>query len=43
MASKKKNGKFTPKRYHAYAVFLFILGTLFPPLGESSVSVYCTV
>jgi uncharacterized membrane protein YqaE (UPF0057 family) len=22
-----------PKRYHFYAVLLFILGTLFPPLG----------
>ncbi len=25
----------TPKRYHGYAVLLFIFGTLFPPLGMS--------
>ena len=25
----------TPRRHHGYAVFLFILGTLFPPLGKS--------
>lgn len=25
----------TPKRYHGYAVLLFIFGTLFPPLGTS--------
>lgn len=23
----------TPKRHHGYAVLLFIMGTLFPPLG----------
>ena len=23
----------TPRKYHGYAVILFILGTLFPPLG----------
>lgn len=27
----------TPKRHHGYAVLLFILGTLFPPLGKLSV------
>lgn len=24
----------TPRRHHGYAVLLFIMGTLFPPLGE---------
>lgn len=30
------NGKIdtTPRRYHGYAVILFIMGTLFPPLGK---------
>jgi hypothetical protein len=23
----------TPRRHHGYAVVLFIMGTLFPPLG----------
>ena len=23
-----------PKRYHGYAVLLFVMGTLFPPLGS---------
>lgn len=27
----------TPKRHHGYAVLLFILGTLLPPLGQSLV------
>jgi uncharacterized membrane protein YqaE (UPF0057 family) len=33
-----KNGKLdlTPRRYHGYNVLLFILGTLFPPLGRST-------
>lgn len=25
---------FTPKRHHGFSVLLFIIGTLFPPLGE---------
>lgn len=25
-----------PKRYHGYAFLLFIMGTLFPPMGSSS-------
>ena len=28
----------TPRRHHGYAVLLFIMGTLFPPLGELSVA-----
>ena len=27
----------TPKRHHGYAVLLFIMGTLFPPLGAPTV------
>jgi len=27
-----------PRKYHGYAVLLFIMGTLFPPLGQSSSS-----
>jgi len=29
----------TPKRHHGYGVLLFILGTLFPPLGQYSLLV----
>jgi len=32
----KKNNLFKPKRYHGYAVLLFILGTLFPPLAVAA-------
>ena len=28
------NVDLTPRKYHGYAVILFILGTLFPPLGS---------
>lgn len=33
-----QNSKFDlkPKRHHGYSVVLFIMGTLFPPLGELS-------
>ena len=30
----------TPRRHHGYAVLLFIFGTLFPPLGASSITTY---
>lgn len=36
----------TPRRHHGYSVFLFILGTLFPPLGMScllSLGLLCIV
>jgi len=36
MAPKKKTSKLKPKRYHAYAVLLFIFGTLFPPLAVAA-------
>lgn len=26
----------TPRKHHGYAVLLFIMGTLFPPLGKDS-------
>lgn len=29
----RKKSKLVPKRHHWYGVLLFILGTLFPPLG----------
>lgn len=32
----------TPRRHHGYAVLLFIVGTLFPPLGPSE-RLRCTV
>jgi len=34
--AKKNQSKLTPKRYHGYAVVLFILGTLFPPLAVAA-------
>ncbi|KAJ3492381.1 hypothetical protein NLI96_g46 [Meripilus lineatus] len=33
----------TPRRHHGYAVFLFILGTLFPPLGDFWINVVLTI
>lgn len=27
-----------PKRHHGYSAVLFVMGTLFPPLGELDVS-----
>jgi uncharacterized membrane protein YqaE (UPF0057 family) len=33
---KKKQSQLTPKRHHGYAVLLFILGTLFPPLAVAA-------
>jgi len=34
--AKKNQSKLAPKRYHGYAVLLFILGTLFPPLAVAA-------
>jgi len=36
MSSNTRTKKLKPKRYHAYAVLLFILGTLFPPLAVAA-------
>lgn len=33
---KKKTSALKPKRWHGYSILLFILGSLFPPLGEPS-------
>ncbi|KAJ7449813.1 hypothetical protein FB451DRAFT_1286634 [Mycena latifolia] len=38
MAPRKLPQKLQPKRHHGYAVLLFILGTLFPPLGSYTFS-----
>src|ERR1700744_2887714 len=35
MARPSGQNKLKPKRHHGYSVVLFILGTLFPPLGPS--------
>lgn len=36
MSSYIPNGKpdLTPRRHHGYAAILFVVGTLFPPLGN---------
>ncbi|KAI0054079.1 hypothetical protein FA95DRAFT_1507658 [Auriscalpium vulgare] len=34
--AKKSSSKLKPKTHHAYAVLLFILGTLFPPLAVAA-------
>lgn len=31
-----------PKRHHGYLVMLFIMGTLFPPMGASPISLLYT-
>jgi hypothetical protein len=38
---KRKQSKLAPKRHHWWTVLIFILGTLFPPLGESIHISYC--
>ncbi|EGN92432.1 hypothetical protein SERLA73DRAFT_191059 [Serpula lacrymans var. lacrymans S7.3] len=36
MAPAQSQSAIKPKRYHGYAVFLFIMGTLFPPLAVAA-------
>jgi uncharacterized membrane protein YqaE (UPF0057 family) len=36
MAKKQQQSKLQPKRHHGFAVLLFILGTIFPPLAVAA-------